>query len=559
MKATILVMMIFILTLIPYVSAYPYSNSEQEVSQALEWLRSQQQTNGSIGGFATSSWAVMAIVASGEDPHDWSNGGDSIIDYLKKNVDSLNQEFNPPAGNSRFILSMVAAGEDSRNVNGTDLVTTLESFYNGTQFGDPSLLNDDFWAVMALTSAGIDKNDEKIQNAIAFIKSNQNDGDLGWSWGVGMESDVDSTAAAIMALISAGESQSSINITNGLEYIKSKQISNGGFDYGWGNSAASDSWAIQAIVAAGQDPTDADWAKEEKNPIDDLLSFQNQDGSFNDYNAAPDSWTTSSSIPALLGKPYPIYMETSISQVFLRIEDQNSTIWRGWIDIPQSVTIEAYNSENTYDNIPGNNVLAILDKASEMASFEYQVSDQWYPDLGFYVESIAGHKAEGVYGWLYLINYSSKEVAMDAYEITSSDEILIYWGAIDMQPLKVNVNPTEVAINESFTVTVTYFNESNSEWIPLEGATIHINDEFITDSEGKATIALTESKVYDIYTEKWGENMEEQFIRSDVGQVGVGVPIPEFNQYLPAMLIIFLATLLIVRNRNLHKPSEYGF
>jgi hypothetical protein len=53
--------------------------------------------------------------------------------------------------------------------------------------------------------------------------------------------------------------------------------------------------------------------------------------------------------------------------------------------------------------------------------------------------------------------------------------------------------------------------------------------------------------------------MEEQFIRSDVGQVGVGVPIPEFNQYLPAMLIIFLATLLIVRKRNLHKPSEYGF
>ncbi|MCK5627021.1 hypothetical protein KAI23_03555, partial [Candidatus Bathyarchaeota archaeon] len=108
MKAAILVMMICILTLIPYVSAYPYSNSEQEVSQALEWLRSQQQTNGSIGGFGTSSWAVMAIVASGEDPHDWSNGGDSIIDYLKKNTDLLSSSTDY----SRFILSMVAAGED---------------------------------------------------------------------------------------------------------------------------------------------------------------------------------------------------------------------------------------------------------------------------------------------------------------------------------------------------------------------------------------------------------------------------------------------------------------
>jgi hypothetical protein len=551
-------MLILILTSIPHVSAYPYNNSEQEVSQALDWLRSQQQTNGSIGDSTISSWAVMAIVASGEDPHNWSNGNDSIIDYLKKNTDSLSS----PNDYSRFILSMVAAGEDPRNVNGIDLVATLESFYTGTQFGDPSLLNDDFWTVMALTSAGIDKNDEKIQNATAFIKSNQNEGDHGWSYGVGVDSDADDTAAAIMALISAGESQSSTNITNGLEYIKSKQIISGGFDsWGYGPSAESDSWIIQAIVAAGQDPTDVDWTKEGKNPIDDLLSFQNQDGSFNDsaLAPAPNSWTTSSAIPAILGKPYPIFMETSISQVFLRIEDQNSTIWRGLIDIPQSVTIEAYNSETTYDNIPGNNVLAILDKASEMASFEYQVSDQWYPDLGFYVESIAGHKAEGVYGWLYLINYSSKEVAMDAYEITSSDEILIYWGALDMQPLKVNIDPTEVAVNESFTVTVTYFNESNSEWIPLEGAIIHVNDEFITDSEGKATIALTESKVYDMYAEKWGETMEEQFIRSDIGQVGVGVPIPEFNQYLPAMLIIVFATLFIVRKRNSHKPSEYGF
>jgi len=307
MKAAILVMMICILTLIPYVSAYPYSNSEQEVSQALEWLRSQQQANGSIGGFATSSWAVMAIVASGEDPHNWSNGGDSIIDYLKKNTDSLSS----PTDYSRFILSMVAAGEDPRNVNGTDLVATLESFYNGTQFGDPSLINDDFWAVMTLTSAGIDKNDEKIQSSIAFIKTNQNEGDHGWSYGVGADSDVDSTAAAIMALISADESQSSTHITNGLEYMKSKQISSGGFDSGWGNSAESDSWAIQAIVAAGQDPTGANWTKEGKNPIDDLLSFQNQDGSFNDYNPAPNSWTTSYAIPALLGKPYPILMEMS--------------------------------------------------------------------------------------------------------------------------------------------------------------------------------------------------------------------------------------------------------
>jgi hypothetical protein len=549
-------MMICVLSFIPYVSAYPYSNSEQEVTQAIEWLKSQQQTDGSIGGFATSSWAVMAIVASGEDPHDWSNGGASIIDYLKKNTDSLSS----PTDYSKFILSMVAAGEDPRNVSGTDFVAILESFYNGTQFGDQSLLNDDFWALMALTAAGIDKNDEKIMNSVTFIEANQNEGDGGWSYGVGANSDGDDTAAAIMALISVDESQSSTNIANGLAYMKSKQTSSGGFD-SWGlgtTSAESDSWAIQAIVATGQDPIGANWTKEGKNPLDDLLSFQNEDGSFNDFNPAPNAWTTSYAIPALLGKPYPIFMGTSEDQIYLRIEDQNSTVWKGLIDIPQSVTIEAYNSGKTYD-LNGSNVLAILDRASEIAGFEYQVSDQWYPDIGFYVESIAGHQAEGLYGWLYLINYSSKEAAMDAYKITSSDEILIYWGTIDVKPLKLNVNQTEVAINKPFTVTVTYFNESNSEWVPLEGATIHINETFVTDAEGKATITLTESNIYNIYAEKWGETSEEQFIRSDIAQIGVGVPIPEFNHYLPAMLIIFLATLFILRKRNSQKTFEYGF
>jgi hypothetical protein len=70
---------------------------------------------------------------------------------------------------------------------------------------------------------------------------------------------------------------------------------------------------------------------------------------------------------------------------------------------------------------------------------------------------------------------------------------------------------------------------------------------------------LIESRVYDVYAEKWGETTQEQFIRSDIAQVGVGVPIPEFNQFLPAILIVLLATLFIVRKRNLQKPLEYGF
>ncbi|WP_455277213.1 prenyltransferase/squalene oxidase repeat-containing protein [[Eubacterium] cellulosolvens] len=301
----IAILFLSILTAIPHTTAYPYNKTDTEVSLALDWLKSQQNTSGMIDSFEISSWAVMAIAASEDDPKNWTKNGDSIVQYLKNNVNTQSS----CTDYSRFILSMTAAGEDPRNIDGVDLVANLESCYNETegQFGDSSLLNDDYWAVMALISAGVQKNDSKLQSAVNFIKNNQ-DASGGWAWDVAYSwgPDVDSTSAAIMALISADEPQNSASITTGLAYIKSTQDSSGGFNSGFGTSAETNSWAIQAIIAAGQDPTSINWLMNNSSPIQNLLTFQNPNGSFNDYQPAPSVWTTSYAIPALLGKPYPI-------------------------------------------------------------------------------------------------------------------------------------------------------------------------------------------------------------------------------------------------------------
>ena len=61
------------------------------LERALDYLRSVQQSDGCISDFATSSWAVMAIAAAGEDPHEWKlDSGPSIVDYLIENRDMLN-------------------------------------------------------------------------------------------------------------------------------------------------------------------------------------------------------------------------------------------------------------------------------------------------------------------------------------------------------------------------------------------------------------------------------------------------------------------------------------
>lgn len=130
-KIIIVTLLLFILASVNYVSAFPFSSDDTEVDLALQWLHSQQDpSTGAIGSFAVSSWAAMAIAASEEDPNDWTNNGVSIVQYLKDNTASLSS--SPSTDYSRFILSMVAAGEDPTNVNSIDLVTELDLFYDGS-------------------------------------------------------------------------------------------------------------------------------------------------------------------------------------------------------------------------------------------------------------------------------------------------------------------------------------------------------------------------------------------------------------------------------------------
>ena len=282
---------------------YPLQPTDAEVAGALDYLRGEQFDDGNIGGFGPSAWVTMAIAAAGEDPHDWRVGNNpSIVDYLAANAN----EAASAADYARMILAIVATDEDPANFGGVDFVNLLKGQYNNNQIGDDSLLNDDFWGVIALISAGESPSSEIAANSVAFIKNHQNATDHGWSWGVGQDSDVDSTASAIMALIAAGESPSSSVITNGLAYIKSTQMDNGGFESWGATNPSTDSWAIDAIVAAGQDPTGDAWTKNGNTPDDDLLSFQNADGSFPDWQGNPSPWVTSYAIPALLGKPYPV-------------------------------------------------------------------------------------------------------------------------------------------------------------------------------------------------------------------------------------------------------------
>ena len=284
---------------------YPLQASDTQITRALNYLSQAQQSNGSIGGFSVDAWVVMAIAAAGQDPDTWTAGGNSIVDYLRDNA-GVNLDANKATDWERSILAIVAAGKNPRSFGGINYVDTLLAFYDddSSQIGDDTLLNDDFWGILALVAIG--ESQTIIQASKDFIISNQNS-DGGWGWTVGGDSDADNTAAAVSALIAAGVSPGSQTIVNALTYLKSQQQNNGGFVSEGVTNSAVDAWVINAIADAGQSPVGDEWKESGNNPIGHLLSLQDTDGFFN-YTAGVESqpvWMTAYAVIALMGKSWP--------------------------------------------------------------------------------------------------------------------------------------------------------------------------------------------------------------------------------------------------------------
>ncbi len=115
----------------------------------------------------------------------------------------------------------------------------------------------------------------------------------------------------VQALIAGGETPAATEVISGMNFLKNSQITDGGFYFSDGWSTESDpnstAYAVQAILAAGDDPTSSGWVISSTNPISYLLSMQLQDDSFEwmpGYGS--NLFATQQAIPALTYKFNPL-------------------------------------------------------------------------------------------------------------------------------------------------------------------------------------------------------------------------------------------------------------
>jgi outer membrane protein assembly factor BamB/subtilase family serine protease len=327
------------------VSKRPY-NCSGNLTDALQFLRDKQTPgSGSIGGFSTTAWAMLAFSAGWEDPDVRTKYGRTSAGYLSSYPSLPYNDFVLATFEdcARTLLAISTLGDaDPTNFGNVNYLTLVKSYHDGVQFDDPAFVNDDALGILALTACGDSSAAERIGKSRGYIISHQNE-DGGWSriieeparnvtegnttdgnatdgnvtsgnttegnvtngnTTVEITSDIKTTSLAIQALVAAGEPSNSDVILNASAFLRRNTGADGNL-----SDAITTACAVQAIAAIGENPSE--WrnmsVNDSSTPIDYLLSLQQPDGSFN-YTANISffpRYITAKMIPALAASPYP--------------------------------------------------------------------------------------------------------------------------------------------------------------------------------------------------------------------------------------------------------------
>jgi hypothetical protein len=275
------------------------------VAHALEWLRDQQNPDGGYGSTSSTLETALSIGSAYLNAADWRKQPEyhSLMGYLLTNGSDYSKKGAGESG--KLTTGLVSA-------NGCNPYLALQpmDYYDPLtgQFNSHSI--DHLWGMLGTTALS-----QTIpQDAVTYTK-NQIQSDGGWEFNIGSGSDSNTTALAIQALIAAGEAPATTEVISGMNFLKNSQNTDGGFYYNnlWGTESDTNStaYAVQAIVAAGEDPTSGRWGISETNPISYLLNMQLPDGSF-EWKTGEGSnlFATQQAIPALMYKYNPIRVAT---------------------------------------------------------------------------------------------------------------------------------------------------------------------------------------------------------------------------------------------------------
>lgn len=229
-------------------------------------------------GSSSGEWAVLALARGNADVLNSYYDGyyDRVVAYVRDNISSGKLNADKSTDNARIALALTAIGEDPTSVGGHNLLTALDDVTYDLKQG----INGPIWALIALDSKNYTSS-SRDQLIEAILDGRTNDG--GWALD-GKATDVDMTAMAIQALAPYyNKSNETVKdaVDTALVWLSTKQSSDGGFS-SWGKAnAESCAQVIVALSALNIDAdTDSRFVKNGHSALENLLTFEQADGSF---------------------------------------------------------------------------------------------------------------------------------------------------------------------------------------------------------------------------------------------------------------------------------------
>jgi outer membrane protein assembly factor BamB/subtilase family serine protease len=253
-----------------------YYELNNAIDSALAYLEKEKDEEGKINDFSTTCFALPALSLCEIPDHD-------LIVYLKNNSTHVLNSTDVTAW-ALTTLAITSLGENPKNFSTINFIGILESFFDGEQFGSESRLDDDCFALLALSSAG-EVETELIRHVIENLLKQQRKDD-GWClYGQDTSSSsVADTALCVQALLSTElVSSENASVKKALEFITNNQNDDGSFSYtkeGKQGMTIPTALALSALAASHQ----SEYDDSIQNATEYLLEIQAEEGYFPDYN-----------------------------------------------------------------------------------------------------------------------------------------------------------------------------------------------------------------------------------------------------------------------------------
>ena len=292
------------------------AQAEHAADRGVNWFLSNQEESGSFG--LGGDWAMTALAAAGLNAADAST---SLADPSAQDFYVGDWQASGPGGAAtdaeRAILSGVAGGiqtsrlSTSADTTKSNLVARVAELFDGEQIGEPGLLNDDIFGVLALHHAGAPP--ELLRSIVDYLRTQQKP-DGGWSWNAspGAPADTDMTGSVVAAFCAAGVGPGDGDLDEALALLHTLQDpASGGFiappeAFGIGVNTDTTAWVTSGLIQCGLDPQGAEWTTAQgKTPLDYLASMQQPDGHFDwTEEFAGGAFETYSSVRPLAGEAF---------------------------------------------------------------------------------------------------------------------------------------------------------------------------------------------------------------------------------------------------------------